>query len=89
MWKLWKSRALHIVLACPSGPKGCIVRMILAMTNGHSLPAVEPPAQALGWLDLLAELMPETVKIEVSSYLLIVALLALWIWRHPPRGGGP
>jgi uncharacterized protein (DUF2126 family) len=63
--------------------------MLLAMTNGRNLPSLEPSAQALGWLELLAELMPETVKIEVSSYLLIVALLALWIWRHPPRGRGP
>jgi hypothetical protein len=46
------------------------------------------PARALGWLDLLAQLMPETVKLEVSSYLLVVALVALWIWRHPPGGGG-
>jgi ABC-type nickel/cobalt efflux system permease component RcnA len=31
--------------------------------------------------------MPETVRLEVSSYLLIVALVALWIWRHPLRRG--
>jgi uncharacterized protein (DUF2126 family) len=62
--------------------------MISAMTNGHPFPP-ELPAQALGWLDLLATLMPENVHIDVSSYLLIVALVALWIWRRPPRGGGP
>jgi len=55
------------------------------MTNGHLL-APEHPAQALGWLDVLATLMPETVKLEVSGYLLVVALLALWIWRRPPPG---
>jgi hypothetical protein len=33
--------------------------------------------------------MPETVKLEVSSFLLIIALLALWIWRRSPRGGDP
>jgi hypothetical protein len=27
------------------------------------------------------------VKIGVSSYLLIAMLVALWIWRHPPKGG--
>jgi hypothetical protein len=43
-------------------------------------------ASRAGWLDLLASLMPETVKVEVSSYLLIVALVALWMWRRPPRG---
>ena len=59
--------------------------ILLAMTNGHLL-APEHPAQALGWLDVLATLMPETVKLEVSGYLLIVALLALWIWRRPPPG---
>jgi hypothetical protein len=33
--------------------------------------------------------MPETVRLEVSSYILIVALVALWIWRrYAPRGGG-
>ncbi len=51
-------------------------------------PTPELPAQALGWLDLLAQLMPETVKFEVSSYVLIVALVALWICRHTPRRGG-
>ena len=58
------------------------------MTNGP--PLSEHPAQALRWLDLLATLMPETVKLEVSSYLLIVALVALWIWRRHPgtRGEG-
>jgi hypothetical protein len=55
----------------------------------------EHSAQAVGWLDLLASLMPETVKVdfdfEVSGYLLFVfaALAALWIWRRysPARGG--
>jgi hypothetical protein len=69
-------------------PEGFLIRIVLAMTNGPDLPTPELPAQALGWLDLLAQLMPETVKFEVSSYVLIVALVALWIWRHPPRGGG-
>jgi hypothetical protein len=56
------------------------------MTDGPFLPP-EQPARGLGWLDLLATLMPETVKLEVSSYLLIVALVALWIWRScAPRG---
>ena len=49
------------------------------------------PAQALGWLDLLASLMPETVKIdfEVSGYLVFVfgSLVALGIWRQYPRKG--
>ena len=57
----------------------------LAMTNGPSLS--EHPAQALGWLDLLATLMPETVRVEISSYFLIVAVVALWIWRKHPSGG--
>jgi hypothetical protein len=52
------------------------------MTDGRTLLALDHPAPAFpGWLDLLATLMPETVKLEVSSYLLIVALVALWIWR--------
>jgi hypothetical protein len=51
------------------------------MTNDQFDP--EHPAQALSWLDLLVEVLPETVKIEVSSGLLIAALLALWIWRRP------
>jgi hypothetical protein len=59
------------------------------MTNGHSLS--EHAAQAIGWLDLLANLMPETVKVdfEVSGYLVFVvaSLVALWIWRRYPRGG--
>ena len=56
------------------------------MTDGRHLSTVEPPAQALGWLDLLAQLMPETLTVEFSSWLVIALLLALWIWRHP--GGG-
>jgi hypothetical protein len=57
------------------------------MTNGLPLP--EHPAQAIGWVDLLASLMPETVKVELSGYLVFVfaSLLALWIWRRYPRGG--
>ena len=39
-------------------------------------------SQVIAWL---AQIMPETVKFEVSSYVLIVALLALWIWRRPPN----
>ena len=54
------------------------------MTNPK---AFELFAHAPSWLELLAPLMPETVKVEVSSYLLIFALVALWVWRHPPRGG--
>ena len=69
---------------CPQGSQNAIV---LAMRQVHSVS--EHPAQAFpGWFDLLATLMPETVKLEVSSYLLIIALVALWIWRHPPRRGG-
>jgi hypothetical protein len=49
--------------------------------------SLKQPAQVFpSWLDPLAQLMPETVRIEVSSYVLIAALVALWIWRHPPRG---
>jgi hypothetical protein len=58
------------------------------MSDGPSLS--EHSAQALGWLDLLATLMPDTVRLEVSSWVLIVAVVALWICRrYPPgRGGG-
>jgi hypothetical protein len=44
----------------------------------------EHPAQAIGWLDMLASLMPETAKLEVSSWVLIVAVVALWICRRYP-----
>jgi hypothetical protein len=57
---------------------------MVVMNSAHLLS--EHPTQALGWLDLLATLMPETVRIEVSSYFLIVALVALWIWRRYPPG---
>jgi hypothetical protein len=52
---------------------------------GDNTTPPEHPAQAIGWLDMLTALMPETVKLEVSGWVLIVALVALWIWRHPPR----
>ena len=55
------------------------------MTDGRNLPAAELSAQALGWLDPLAQLMPETVRIEVSSYVLIAGLVALWV---VPREAG-
>jgi hypothetical protein len=54
------------------------------MTTGQTLLEIEHHARALGWLDMLAEFLPETIKVEVSSALLIAALLALWIWRRPP-----
>ena len=45
----------------------------------------EHPDQALSWLEMLIVLMPETVKLEVSSFFLIVALVTVWMWRrHPP-----
>ena len=54
------------------------------MTDGLSFS--EHSAQALGWLESLATLMPETVKLhlEVSGYLVFVfgSLGALWIWRR-------
>jgi hypothetical protein len=56
------------------------------MTNGPDISAVELPAQALGWLDPLAQTMPETLTVEFSSWLVIALLLALWIWRR--QGGG-
>jgi hypothetical protein len=57
------------------------------MTNGPSLS--EHTAQAFpSWLDVLATLMPETVRFEVSTYVLIVAVVALWICRRYPSGGG-
>ena len=55
--------------------------------DSHNATLLEHPAQALGWLDLLATLMPETVRIEVSSYVLIVVVVALWVWRRCPPGG--
>jgi hypothetical protein len=54
-------------------------------------PLSEHPTQVVGWLEVLMVLMPETVKVEVSSYVLVVALVALWIWRRyssPREGGG-
>jgi hypothetical protein len=74
----------HILLATkPVGSAYC-------HPPGHDQwppPLPELLAQALGWLDLLATLMPDTVKLEVSSYFLIVALVALWMLRrHPPPG---
>ena len=54
----------------------------LAMTNGHNIPAIEHPGQALGWLDMLAQVMPPTVEIRFSSWLVIAAIIAFWIWRR-------
>ena len=56
--------------------------------HNHNVTPPEHSAQALGWLDLLATLMPETIRVdfEFSSWVLIVAVVALWIWRRPPGG---
>jgi hypothetical protein len=53
------------------------------MTNDRAFS--EPLGQALSWLEPLHHLIPNPVVIhvEVSSGLLIVALIALWIWRRP------
>jgi hypothetical protein len=60
--------------------------------NGPDFAVLEHPAQAIGWLELLGSLMPDTVRFnfEVSGYLVFVfaSLVALWIWRrYSPRGG--
>ena len=71
-----------------ASPAGFLFVILVAMTNGRDLPTPELLAQAVpGWLDVLAQLMPETVKIEVSSYVLIAVLVAMRIWRHPRKGG--
>ena len=54
------------------------------MTTGH-IPVLEHPAQALGWLELLAPLMPPTVTIEVSSWLVLAVLVAMGLWPQPAR----
>jgi hypothetical protein len=55
------------------------------MINDHW--SLEPLAQALRWLEPLHHLIPDPVVVhaEVSSGLLIAALIALWIWRRPWR----
>ena len=44
-------------------------------------PLLEVPAHALGWPEVLLQLLPPTLTIEVSSGWLVVLLFALWIWR--------
>jgi hypothetical protein len=52
-----------------------------------NLSASELSAQAVpGWLDLLAQLVTEIVEIEVSSYVLVVALPGA-LDRAPPAPG--
>ena len=51
--------------------------------DAHNVTFEHPDQAFPGWLDLLATLMPETVRFEVSSWVLIVAVVALWIWRRP------
>ncbi len=36
--------------------------------------------------DLVATLVPETLKLEISGALAVVVLIALWIWRNVPKG---
>jgi hypothetical protein len=80
-WRKW-SRSI-----CSPRSRAMLLRggrLLFGMTD--HLSTLEPPAQALGWLDTLAQLMPETLTLEFSSWLVIALLLALWIWRH--TGGG-
>jgi hypothetical protein len=53
------------------------------MTDGPL--SFEHLVQAL--LGLLAAVMPETVELKVSGYVVFVfgSLVALWIWRRYPR----
>ena len=70
------------LLSFPPARRSIVI--LLAMTVGRTFLDPEHPAQALGWLDVLTELVPETVHLEVSSFLLIVLLVALSIWRSRP-----
>jgi hypothetical protein len=51
------------------------------MTHEPLLPA---SAQAPGWPEV-AQLLPPTLTIEVSSGWALVALIALWIWLDRMR----
>jgi hypothetical protein len=78
---VWQ-RLLPRKFRLPFGGLGDQASEFLAMTTGHSIPVLEHPAQALGWLDLLVQLMPPTVTIEASSWLVLAVLMAIWIWRR-------
>jgi hypothetical protein len=70
-------------------PYGGQIVMLVGMTHAPIFLGIEHPARALGWLDLLAALMPGTVHLEVSGFLVVALLVALWILRGPPGGGRP
>ena len=55
------------------------------MTDGP-FPSLEAPARAIGWLERLYELLPDTVvlHVEVSGALLLLAL-AILLLRPPWR----
>ena len=52
------------------------------MTND---PLTEVSTHALGWPEVLLQLLPPTLTIEVSSGWLVVLLVALWLWRDRMR----
>ena len=56
------------------------------MSYGRDLPIPEAPAQALGWLQRLYELTPDTLvlHVEVSGALVLLAL-AILLLRPPWR----
>jgi hypothetical protein len=56
------------------------------MTNGPDLLMPEAPAQALGWLERLYKLTPDTVvlHVEVSGVVVLLAL-AILLLRPPWR----
>ena len=70
----------------PAGPEGHVICTLATMTNGPDLPMPPAPAQALGWLERLYELTPDTVVlyVEVSGSLVLLAL-AILLLRPPWR----
>jgi hypothetical protein len=81
----------RLVVAASTDRGGCSIHKMITrspgMRNEPDPNAVELSTQTPDWLGPLAPPIPETVKIEVSSHLLIVALVALWIWRQSSKGG--
>jgi hypothetical protein len=40
---------------------------------------------ASSWPEMLLELLPPTLKVEISSGWVVVVLIALWLWRDRLR----
>jgi hypothetical protein len=72
---------IQIKRTCHCDPLGVTPFKLPRMKYDLSMPLEISGQATSSWPEMLLELLPPTLKIEVSSGWLVVALIALWLWR--------